>query len=145
MELLIALVVIVVIAWFWRVRQADKQTMQDFDAWLHQYHTATSASKRSRMAVAFLNQSIHYAWSTGAINSKQREVVTRVLKQMKATTTLVSWFGSALPAVERATSVQELSNTPARAVGMLLLIAWMAQDGDGESAVRQYLLSLIHI
>jgi len=111
MELLIALVVIVVIAWFWRVRQADKQTMQDFDAWLHQYHTATSASKRSRMAVAFLNQSIHYAWSTGAINSKQREVVTRVLKQMKATTTLVSWFGSALPAVERATSVQELSNT----------------------------------
>lgn len=91
------------------------------------------------MAVAFLNQSIHYAWSTGAINSKQREVVTRVLKQMKATTTLVSWFGSALPAVERATSVQELSNTPARAVGMLLLIAWMAQDGDGESAVRQYL------
>ena len=48
MELLIALVVIVVIAWFWRVRQADKQTMQDFDAWLHQYHTATSASKRSR-------------------------------------------------------------------------------------------------
>jgi hypothetical protein len=137
MELLIAIVVIAVAGWFWKSRQYDKQTTLDFDAWVQAYESAASPLKRSRMAVAFLSQSIHFAWTMSAINSKQRESITKVLKGQRATTTVMMWTGSALPAVIRAAG--DVSNTPARAVGMLMLLAWMSPDNGGENAVRQYL------
>lgn len=138
-ELFAVLVVIAVVVWLWKVRQTDKQTMLDFDAWVHQYETAPSPLKRSRMAVAFLNQSIHYAWKMDAINSKQRAIITSTLKQQQASTTLMTWLGSALPAVERAVGSNDVANTPARAIGMLMLLAWMAPDNERENAVRRFL------
>lgn len=137
MELLIAFVVVAVAGWFWKSRQYDKQTTLDFDAWVQAYESASSPLKRSRMAVAFLSQSVHFAWTMSAINSQQRESITEVLKGQSATTTVMMWTGSALPAVIRAAG--DVSSTPARAVGMLMLLAWMSPDHGGESAVRQYL------
>jgi hypothetical protein len=139
MELFVGLVVIAVAIWLWKSRQADKQTMLDFDAWVHRYETASSAFKRSRMAIAFLNQSIHYAREMGAINSKQQAIIISTLKQQQASTTLTIWFGSALPAVERAVGFNDVANTPARAIGMLMLLAWMAPATERENAVRQFL------
>lgn len=140
MEILFVIVALLVAAWFWRAKQYDKQTTLDFDAWYLKYEQASSPLQASRMAVAFLSQSIHFAWSTGAINSKQRDAVTAVLKQMQATTTMTMWVGSSLPSVLRVVGTEEVSNTPARAVGMLMLLAWMSPKGEQEQALRAFLL-----
>ncbi|OZA27220.1 MAG: hypothetical protein B7X93_09375 [Hydrogenophilales bacterium 17-61-9] len=139
MELLVWIAVIALAGWFWKSLQYDKQTTYDFDVWIHSYETTSSPFKRSGMAVAFLSQSIHFAWAMGAINSKQREIITRHLKSQRATTSLTMLLGTGLPAVIRVVGQNEVSDTPARAIGMLMLLAWMSPDNDPESAVRQHL------
>ena len=139
MELIFGVVVFIVGGWFWRSRQYDKQTLLDFDSWVSKYEAAASPLQASRMAVAFLSQSIHFAWEMGAINSKQRDAVTAVLKQMRATTAITMWFGSSLPNVLRVLPPEEVSNAPARAVGMFMLLAWMSPKGEEENAIRAFL------
>lgn len=139
MALFIAFLVIAAGGWFWKSRQYDKQTTLDFDAWLSTYEAASSPLKKSRMAVAFLSQSIHFAWAMGAINSKQRDTITSILKGQRAATSVMMLMGSAFPAVVRAIGAEEVPNTPARTVGMLMILAWMSPDNDGENAIRQYL------
>jgi hypothetical protein len=139
MEVIAVLVVAFVAWWIWRVLQSDKETGLDFDVWVAKYESASSPFKASKMAVSFLSESIHSAWSVGAITSKEREAVTAVLKGLRATTTLTLWLGSMLPAVARAVGEEELPNIPANTVGMLMLLAWMAPAGQGEDAVRRFL------
>ncbi len=139
MELVFGLIVVVVVGLIWKTRQRDKQTTLDFDDWLSKYEATNSPFTRSGMAVAFLQQSIHFAWTMGAINSKQKEIITSTLKQQRATTTMMMWLGSALPAVIRVVGKEEVANTPARGVGMLMLLAWMSPDSDRENVIRQFL------
>lgn len=139
MEIIIAAAVFLVAAWFWRARQYDKQALLDFDSWVAKYENASSPLQASRMAVAFLSQSIHFAWERGAINSQQRDAVTAVLKQMRATTVITMWLGSSLPSVLRVVPTEEVSRTPARAVGILMLVAWMSPKGGEENAIRAFL------
>ena len=139
MEIVIAIAVFIVAAWFWRARQYDKQTLLDFDSWISRYENAASPLQASRMAVAFLSQSIHFAWDRGAINSKERDAVTAALKQMRATTVITMWLGSSLPSVLRVIPQEKISNTPARAVGMFMLLAWMSPEGKGEDAIYAFL------
>ena len=54
MVIIIAIIVFIIVAWFWQTRQADKFTTHDFDEWAHTFKTTSSHFKRSRMAVAFL-------------------------------------------------------------------------------------------
>jgi hypothetical protein len=139
MQFLIGAVVVIGVWWFWRSRRYDKQTTLDFDVWLAKYERASSPFQRSGMATAFLAQSIHLAWTAGAINSKERDIVTATLKKMHAPTVMTSWLGSAMPAVVRATSQAELFCMPARAAGKLFLLAWMSPDSNPEEAVRRFL------
>lgn len=139
MEIAIGVLILIVAGWVWRARQYDKFTTLDFDAWLSKYDAASNPLQRSRMAVAFLSQSIHMAWSMGAINSKQRDAVTEILKSQPATTTMIVWLGKALPAVARVVSQADVCNTPARTVGMFMLLAWMSPDDEQENAIRQFL------
>lgn len=138
MEILLVIVAVLIAAWFWRARQYDKQTLLDFDSWVSKYEAAASPLEASRMAVAFLSQSIHFAWSMGAINSKQRETVTAVLKQMHATTTITMWLGSSLPSVLRVVGTEEVANTQARAIGMLMLLTWMSPKEEQENTLRAF-------
>lgn len=138
MEIFLGIVGLLVVAWLWRSRHYDKQTTLDFDVWLANYEAVSNPLQQSRMAVAFISQSIHMAWSSGIINSKQRDIVTATLKSQRATTTLMMWFGSALPAVIRAVGRDDLSNSPARMVGMLILLAWISPEAERENAVRQF-------
>lgn len=141
MEILFVIVVLVIVAWFWRAKQYDKQTTLDFDAWYSKYEQSVSPLQESRMAVAFLSQSIHFAWSFGAINSKQRDAVTAALKQMNAAGTVSMWLGSSLPIVIRIVGAEEVSNAPARVIGMMMLLAWMSPDGEQEAALRAFIRS----
>ena len=136
---LVIFIVVVVALLIWRGRQHDQETALDFDSWVAKYESASSPLQASQMAVAFLSQSVQDAWSRGAINSKERETVTSVLRKSPATNTLTLWFGSMLPAVTRAVGEEELPNIPAHTVGMLMLLAWMAPAGQGEDAVRRFL------
>lgn len=139
MEFVIGLVVVVILALVWKARQRDKQTTLDFDHWISKYEATTSPSTKSGMAVALLNQSIHLAWTMGAINGKQKEIITANLKQQRATTTMIMWLGSALPVVIRVVGKEDVANTPARAVGMLMLLAWMSTDSEREAVIRRFL------
>lgn len=139
MEFVFGLAVIVIFGWVWNSRHRDKQTTLDFDEWISKYEAATSPTRQSGMAVALLNQSIHLAWTMGAINSKQKEAVTANLKGQRATTTMLMWLGSALPVVTRVVGKADVANTPARAVGMLMLLAWMSPDSERENVIRQFL------
>lgn len=130
-----AFLVLAVVAWFWKSRQYDKQTTLDFDVWVQAYEATSSPFKRSRMAAAFLSQSVDFAWKMSAINSKQRDAVTGVLKGQRATTTVTMWLGSALPAVIRAVGEKDVANTPARAVGMRMLLVWMSPDNGQGNAI----------
>lgn len=139
MEFIIGLIIVVFLGWLWRVRQYDKETTLDFDTWLQMYETTDSPFKRSGMAVAFLNQSIHMAWTMGAINSKQREKITAILKAQGATMTMTIWLGSALPAAIRAVGEVNLSNTQARVVGVFLLLAWTSPVNMREKVIRSFI------
>ena len=138
-EFIIGLIIVVFLGWLWRVRQYDKETTLDFDTWLQMYETTDSPFKRSGMAVAFLNQSIHMAWTMGAINSKQRKTITAILKRQRATTNMVMWLGSALPATIRAVGEENLSNTQARVVGVFLLLAWTSPMNQREEVIRNFI------
>lgn len=140
MELILGVIVVAIAALIWKTRQRDKQTNLDFDQWILKYEATTSPITQSGMAVALLNQSIHLAWTMGAINSKQKEVITANLKQQRATTTMMMWLGSALPVIIRIVGKNEVANTPARAVGVLMLLAWMTPAADRENVIRQFLL-----
>lgn len=139
MEILLGIIALLIATWFWRSRNYDKQTTLDFDFWVSKYESASSPTQRSAMAVSMMQQSIHFAWTMGAINSKQREIVTQILKGHSATTIMVQWIGSALPAVIRVVGQQEVANSPARAVGALMLIAWMSPENERENAIRGFL------
>ena len=139
MEFFVALVVLVIAWWLWRSRKFDKLTTIDFDSWLEKYDSAATPLIRSGMAVAFLAQSVDFAWKMGAINSKQRDTISTILKKQGATTTMVMWCGSALPVVLRVLGKQEVSNTPARAIGMLMLLAWITPETEREDALRKFL------
>lgn len=139
MEIIIVVSMLLIAAWFWRARQYDKQTLLDFDSWVSKYENAASPLQASRMAVALLSQSIHFAWERGAINSKQRDSVTAALKQMRATTVITMWLGSSLPSVLRVIPHEKICSTPARGVGVFLLLAWMAPEGEAENAIHAFL------
>lgn len=139
MELFIGLVIAGIAYWVWRTRKYDHLTNSDFDAWLALYATSSSPFEKSGMAVAFLQQSIHLAWSLGAINGKQKDLVTAHLKQREATATVMEWLESVLPYVARSVGEREIADTPARTVGMLMLIGWMAEDNP-EHAIRRFML-----
>ena len=123
----------------WRTRRYDRLTTLDFDVWLAEYNTAASPLQQTGMAVAFLSQSVHLAWTMGAINSKQRDVVTSILRGQGATTTMIMWLGSALPAVTNVLGEKDVANSPARSVGALMLLAWMSPKGESTDAVRSFL------
>lgn len=143
MEIIFIAVALLVAGWFWRAKQYDKQTTLDFDFWLHKYDSASSPSQRSAMAVALVQQSIHFAWVMGAFNSKQRDVITRILKGLGSTTTMVQWRATSLPAVVRVLGEHEVANSPARVIGALMLVAWASEKNERENAVRNF-LSLTH-
>jgi hypothetical protein len=124
--------------WFWSSRQYDKLTTLDFDHWVAKYHALTNPGSRSRSATAFVAQSIDFAWKMGAINSKDRESITRTLKKINTTTIVTMWFGQALPAVENAVGSKQVAESQARMVGMMMLLAWMAPERERENAVRQF-------
>lgn len=137
---IIGIVALAIAAWWiWSSRQYDKLTTLDFDHWASKYHTSASPLSRRRTAVAFVAQSIDFAWKMGAINSREREAITGVLKKLNAPTALTLWFGKALPAVEGVVGPKQVAESPARMIGMLLLLAWMAPEGEREQAVRRFL------
>jgi len=136
----VGLMVVLGVLWFWSSRKYDKQTLLDFDSWLYQYDNAQSPLARTRMAVAFLAQSLHFAWETGAINSKQKDQMSALLKKQGATTSVTAFMGSALPVVIRvAGDERDVANAQARFVGMLMLLAWFAQDGCAENSIRRFI------
>lgn len=139
MEFFVALVVAVFAWWLWRSRKFDKLTTIDFDSWLEKYESAATPLVRSGMAVAFIAQSVDFAWKMGAINSKQKDATSAILKKQGATTTMVMWYGSALPVVVRVLGEQEVSNTPARVVGMLMLLAWITPEAERQDTLRKFL------
>lgn len=138
MEIALIIIVFIIAVWFWVTRRADKFTTRDFDEWLYTYKTTASHFKRPGMAVAFLAQSIHLALVMGIINSKQKDVITSMFKNMGAINS-VDLLLDHLSEVDRATGANSLANMPARSVGALLLIAWMAPIGEGENAVRCFI------
>lgn len=138
---LIGLIVIVfALWWFLRSKKYDKQALLDFDVWANRYLSSSSPLEQSSMATALLAQSVHLAWSTGVINSKQRDVVMPTLQRIGAKAALGIWMDSSLPVIYRVLGEDELSKTPARAAGMLMLIVWMTPDHDKEHALRGFLL-----
>lgn len=139
MEYLIGLFVILGIWWFLRTKRYDKQALLDFDVWTKKYQTAASQLEQLSMATAFVMQSVHFAWSSGAINGKQKDAVMNALEKIGAKNALVMWMGSSLPVVIRVVGESELSGTPARAVGMLMLLVWMSPDQEGENNLRGFL------
>lgn len=139
MEILFGIIALVIAAWFWSVRQNDKQTTLDFDVWVSKYDSASSPTTRSAMAVSLLQQAIHFAWTLGAINSKQRDLVTQIFKRQGASATMIQFMGSALPAVIRTVGEQKVANSPARVVAALMLISWMSEADERESAIRNFL------
>ncbi len=141
MSFVVGLIIVVFIGWLWKNRQYDKETILDFDTWLHRYDTTDSASKRTGMAIAFLHQSIHIAWTMGAINSKQREKLTDILKAQGATTSMTMWLGSVLPVAIRVVGERDLADLPARVVGMLLLLGWMSETNEREDVIRNFYYS----
>lgn len=138
----VSLLVAIAAWWIWRTRRYDKFTTLDFDVWLAEYNTAESPFQQNGMAVAFLSQSVHFAWTMSAINSKQRDVVTSILRGQGATTTMIMWLGSALPAVTNVLGEKDVANSPARSVGALMLLVWMSPEGEGTDAVRSFLTRL---
>lgn len=139
MEFVVGLVVVVIVVFAWRTRQRDKQTTLDFGQWMSKYEATKSPSTQSGMAVALLNQSIHLAWTMGAINGMQKEIITANFKQQRATTIMLTWLGSALPVVIRVVGKEDVDHTPARAVGMLMLLAWMSPDSERDAVIRRFL------
>lgn len=136
---ILAVIALLVVAWFWRARQYDNQTTLDFDSWVSKYDSASSPTQRSAMAISLIHQAIQFAWAVGAINSKQREAITRILQNQRATTTMIQWMGSALPAVNRVVGQYEVANSPARVIGALMLVSWMTPENERESAIRNFL------
>lgn len=136
---ILAVIALLVVAWFWRARQYDNQTTLDFDSWVSKYDSASSPSQRSAMAISLMHQAIQFAWTVGAINSKQRDAITGILQNQRATTTMIQWMGTALPAVIEVIGEQKVANSPARVVGALMLISWMTEQDERESAIRNFL------
>lgn len=91
------------------------------------------------MAISLMHQAIQFAWTVGAINSKQREAITGILQNQRATTTMIQWMGTALPAVIDVIGEQKVANSPARVVGALMLISWMTEQDERESAIKNFL------
>lgn len=136
---ILAVIALIVIGWFWRARQYDNQTTLDFDSWVSKYDSASSPSQRSAMAISLMHQAIQFSWAAGAINSKQREAITEILQNQRATTTMIQWMGTALPAVIHVIGEQKVANSPARVVGALMLLSLITEQDERESAIRNFL------
>ncbi len=139
MEIALVIIALIIAAWFWSARQHDKHTTLDFDVWVSKYDSTSSPASRSAMAVSLLQQAIHFAWTLGAINSKQRDLVTQIFKRQGANATMIQFMGSALPSVIRVVGEREVVNSPARVVGALMLVSWMSEEDERESAIRNFL------
>lgn len=140
MWIVVAGIIAIVAWWIYRTKKYDRLTTIDFDVWLSKYQTASSSMEKVGMEVALISQSVHMAWSLGAINSKERDAVTKIMHRQGASTTMLMWLGMALPAVNRVVGEREVSNFPARTVGAFMLLAWMAPKGQGEESIRAFLM-----
>lgn len=125
--------------WIWRSRRRDKMMLLDFGVWRGWYDSPQSPAAKSQMAAAFLAQSLHFAVESGAVAAQNRGAIAKVLRNGGAQATLMSILGVGLPVLHRLAGEAEVERTPARAVGALLLLAWISPKGQGEEAVRKHL------
>ena len=138
MGIIIAIIVFIIAVWFWQTREAAKFTAHGFSEWIYIYKTTSSRFKRSQMAAAFLAQSMNFAQRIDAINSKQKDEMTSFFRNMSFANGVRLLFLH-LTEVECVIDFNSLADMPAREVGALLLIAWMAPYGEGEHAVRRFI------
>lgn len=141
MEYMIAALVIAFVWWLWRSRQYDKQTLLPYEVWLHRYWSADTPLVRSRMAVAFLTQSLHAALAMGVINQAQMSIIKTAVKRQGASNAVLSWTSTLQPSVAQAVGERELSYLAARLVGSLMVVALLAPDHGREEAIRRCLHS----
>jgi len=126
--------------WFWwAMRRRDRLTLLPFDVWRLRYESADSLADGHAIAAAFLAQSLHFAVESGAIEAKHKRAIARTFKTMGSCNALMLLLGKALPAVHCVVGQAEVDRSPARAVGALLLLAWIAPEGRGDAAIRSFL------
>ena len=92
------------------------------------------------MGTAFIAQALRYGAEIGVFVPDQIAPMRDFLKRQKTTAMLLALRDKALPAVYGVLSEKEVNNTPARAIGMLMLLSWFAPEGKADEQVRQALV-----
>ena len=140
MEIVIAGSVALCVWGYWRSRQYKNETRLDYRRWVAFYDGSYSPLNHSRMGTAFIAQALRYGAEIGVFVPDQIAPMRDFLKRQKTTAMLLALRDKALPAVYGVLSEKEVNNTPARAIGMLMLLSWFAPEGKADEQVRQALV-----
>lgn len=128
-------------AWgYWRSRQYNKETQLDYRRWVAFYDGSYSPLNHSRMGTAFFAQALRYGTELGVFVPEQIAPMRNFLKGQKTSAMLGALRDKALPAVYGVLGEKEVNNTPARTVGMLMLLSWFAPEGKADEQLRQALV-----
>lgn len=92
------------------------------------------------MGAAFISQALHYGAEIGVFVPDQIAAMRDFLKNQKTSAMLFTLRDKALPAVCGVLGEKQVNNTPARAIGMLMLLSWFAPEGKADEQVRQALV-----